>query len=59
MNIKSIMKMEDILLVNMPSIVAIGFVYNRMFPVSIDSMNTRIVGRMKPIIERIRYVFFI
>ena len=38
------MKIVEILLENIASIVAKGFVYNKMFDVSIDSCKTRIDG---------------
>ena len=56
---KSIIKMVEIRLANIPSMVAIGFVYRRTFPVSTDSINTNILGAIKPTMARMRYTFFI
>ena len=51
-NRRSIMKIVEMRFANIPLIVAIGLVYNRMFPVSTDSARTSTEGAIKPIIAR-------
>ena len=51
-NKRSIMNMVEMRLANIPSMVAIGFAYNRIFPVSTDSSATSRFGAMKPSIAR-------
>ena len=52
-------KIVEILLANMASNVAIGFAYSNMFPVSTDSIKTKMLGTINPIKASIRYNFFI
>lgn len=56
---RSTTKAEDMLLVNIPFIVAVRFDHNKIFPVSNVSIKTKILGAMKPMMVNVRYSFFI